>query len=154
MRTKTNKVWPERPPLSTMGRITIHFEVANFADILANRQGKLPPEKIRRIVMQGLVDPGSAHMVLPDKIAKELGIPVTGKVKVSYADRRSRLCDVVEGVYVTIQGRGGSYRATLEKKRQTALIGAIVLEDLDFLVDCKKNKLIPRDPDYILSEIE
>jgi hypothetical protein len=79
---------------------------------------------------------------------------VTGKVKVTYADRRSRLCDIVDGVYVTIKGRGGFYKASLEMKKQTALIGAIVLEDLDFLVDCKKNKLVPRDPDYILSEIE
>src|SRR2546429_150355 len=127
MAAKTKKEWPERPPLSTMGRITIDFEVANFADILAHRQGKLAADRIRRIVMQGLVDPGAAHMVLPDRIAKELGIPVTGKAKVTYADRRSHLCDVVEGVYVMIQGRGGTYRATLEKKRQTALIGAIVL---------------------------
>jgi len=148
------KEWPERPPLHTMGRIIIKFEVANFADILANRQGKLPAEKIRRFVMEGLVDPGSAHMVLPEQVAKDLGIPTMGKVKVTYADRRSRLCDVVDQVYVAIQDRGGVYRATLEKKRNTALIGAIVLEDLDFLVDSKKNRLIPRDPHYILSEIE
>ncbi len=34
------------------------------------------------------------------------------------------------------------------------LIGAIVLEDLDFLVDCTKLCLVPRDPDYKVSEIE
>lgn len=155
MAAKTKqKEWPERPPLSTMGRITIDCEVANLADILAHRQGKLTADKIRRLVIQGLVDPGSAHMVLPEKVARDLGIPVSGKVKVTYADKRSRLCDVVNEVYVGIQGRGGVYRASLEKKRTTALIGAIVLEDLDFLVDCKRNKLVPRDPDYILSEIE
>ena len=34
-----------------------------------------------------------------------------------------------------------------------ALIGAIVLEDLDFLVECIKQCLVPRDPDYVVSEI-
>jgi hypothetical protein len=37
---------------------------------------------------------------------------------------------------------------------ETALIGAIVLEDLDLLVDCTKQKLYPRDPDFVVSEIE
>jgi hypothetical protein len=60
----------------------------------------------------------------------------------------------VEGVYVTIQGRAGTYTAILEKRRTSALIGVIVLEDLDFLVDYKKQKLVPRDPDMILSEVE
>ena len=35
-----------------------------------------------------------------------------------------------------------------------ALIGAIVLEDLDLLVDCTNQRLVPRDPKYVVSEIE
>ena len=46
------------------------------------------------------------------------------------------------------------FEVTLEAKRDTALIGAIVLEDLDFLVDCEKQRLVPRDPKFILSEAE
>jgi hypothetical protein len=33
-------------------------------------------------------------------------------------------------------------------------IGAHVLEELDFLVDCEKQRLVPRDPKFIVSEIE
>lgn len=44
--------------------------------------------------------------------------------------------------------------AVVEPKRDTALIGAIVLEDLDFLVACTKLCLVPRGPDYVASEIE
>jgi len=36
----------------------------------------------------------------------------------------------------------------------TALLGAIVLEDLDLLVDCSTQKLVPRDPRGALYEIE
>ena len=53
-----------------------------------------------------------------------------------------------------IQGRDGVFSAIVEPGRSEALIGAIVLEDLDFLVDCAQQKLIPRDPTYIVSEIE
>ena len=31
---------------------------------------------------------------------------------------------------------------------------AIVLEDLDFLVDCANGRLVPRDPKHIISEVE
>ena len=55
---------------------------------------------------------------------------------------------------VFVQGRDGHFTAVVEPKRDTALIGAIVLEDLDFLADCTKGRLVPRDPDYIVSEIE
>jgi hypothetical protein len=34
------------------------------------------------------------------------------------------------------------------------LISAIVLEDLDFLVDCRTQTLQPRNPNQILAEIE
>ena len=38
--------------------------------------------------------------------------------------------------------------------RQDALIGAMVLEQLDLLVDCTTQTLRPREPDSILTEIE
>jgi hypothetical protein len=60
----------------------------------------------------------------------------------------------VQEVYVKLQGRDGVFTAIVEPKRRTALIGAIILEDLDFLVDCTKRRLVPRDPRYVVSEIE
>ena len=75
------------------------------------------------------------------------------KVKVSFADGRRGMRRQVGGVYVTLQGRAGIFIAIVEPKRDTALIGAIILEDLDFLVDCKNLRLVPRDPDYVLAEI-
>ena len=38
--------------------------------------------------------------------------------------------------------------------RTDALVGAIVLEELDFVVDCITQTLHPRDPDRIVSEVE
>ena len=40
-----------------------------------------------------------------------------------------------EGAYVELNGRHGTFSVIVEPKRKTALIGAIVLEDLDLLVD-------------------
>jgi hypothetical protein len=42
----------------------------------------------------------------------------------------------------------------VEPDRTTAVIGAIVLEALDLLVDCRTQTLQPRDPSGIIAEIE
>jgi hypothetical protein len=51
-------------------------------------------------------------------------------------------------------GRDSVFNAIVEPARESALIGAIVLEDLDFLVDCTGQRLVPRDPKQIVSEAE
>jgi predicted aspartyl protease len=137
-----------------MGRFSVNFEVANYDDLAAVRRGDLEPGKVRRVTIVGVVDCGASRLVLPKRVVQELGLPVTDHVKVKYADRRTAKRPVVEGVYVELQGRHGVFRATVEPKRDTALIGAIVLEDLDFLVDSLKERLVPRDPKFIVSEIE
>jgi hypothetical protein len=76
------------------------------------------------------------------------------KVKVRYADGRRSLRSEVDEIRIYLQGREGIFTAIVEPKRESALIGAIVLEDLDFLVDCAGQRLVPRDPDYVLNEIE
>jgi hypothetical protein len=60
----------------------------------------------------------------------------------------------VGAVHLRLQGREDVFSAIVEPNRDTALIGAIVLEDFDFLVDCIKQRLVPRDPDHIVSEID
>ncbi len=51
-------------------------------------------------------------------------------------------------------GRHGIFTAIVEPKRRRALVGAIVLQDLDYLVDCTNQRLVPRDPRFVVSEIE
>jgi hypothetical protein len=60
----------------------------------------------------------------------------------------------VDGVHLTLLGRSSVFKASVEPRRTTALIGAFVLEDLDFLVDPTHQRLFPRDPNMIISEAE
>ena len=139
---------------NSVGRLSIDFEVANNDDMGAVRRGTLDPDKVRRMTISGLVDSGATRLVLPKAVAKQLGLETTGKVKVRYADGRTARRDAVAGAYVKIMGRGGVFTATVEPKRQNALVGAIVMEDLDFVIDCIHSRLVPRDPDYLVSEEE
>ncbi|MBI4605120.1 MAG: hypothetical protein HY721_24415, partial [Planctomycetes bacterium] len=44
--------------------------------------------------------------------------------------------------------------AVVEPNRPDALIGAIVLEELDLLPDMARQTLVPRDPHQVITEIE
>src|SRR5437762_13298022 len=139
---------------NSVGRIRIEFEVANFGDLEMARRGKLPPDQVRRQTISGVVDPGAATLVLPQAVVKQLGLTVGEKTGVRYADGRRAQRREAEGAYVEIVGRHDTFSAIIEPKRETALIGAMVLEGLDLLVDCKHQCVIPRDPSGPIYEIE
>jgi predicted aspartyl protease len=109
---------------------------------------------VREATIQGVVDTGATRLVIPARVAKQLGAREVGEVQVRYADRRRAIRHLVDDVLVELLGCQATFRAVVEPNRDSALIGAIVLEELDFLVDCATETLHPRDPDHLTSEIE
>ncbi|MGH7194674.1 MAG: retroviral-like aspartic protease family protein [Candidatus Saccharimonadales bacterium] len=137
-----------------MGRVTVELDVSNYDDLALVRRGLLPIEEVRRERVQAVVDSGAAKLVLPQIVVRRLGLPLAPKIKVKYADGRVAERHEAEGVFVELLGRHGTFTAIVEPKRATALVGAIVLEDLDLLVDCQRERVIPRDPSGATYEIE
>jgi clan AA aspartic protease len=137
-----------------VGRFSVDVYVANFVDIASMEAGVLPPEKVRRVEIRGVVDSGATQLVLPQTVVNQLGLNVKRKVQVGYADGRTAVRDVVQGVYLELMGRNSTFAAIVEPGRRSALIGAVVLEVLDLLVDCTHQQLLPRDPDVVVTEIE
>jgi len=137
-----------------VGRFSVELEVANYADLIRAQDGTLSADKIRRRTIRGMVDSGASKLVLPEAVVKALGLPLGDKVKVRYADGRQAQRREAKGVFLKLLGRDGTFTAISEPKRETALIGAIVLEDLDLLVDCTAQQVVPRDPRGAIYEIE
>jgi predicted aspartyl protease len=137
-----------------VGRFSVDIELANYGDLEMARRGLLPADQVRRETIPGVVDSGAVRLVLPEAVVKRLGLPMGGSIPVRYADGRRGRRKQTKGVFARILDRDGTFTAIVEPKRETALIGAIVLEDLDLLVDCKQQRLVPRDPSGPLSEIE
>jgi|SRR5579883_704800 len=138
----------------TMGRVTAELLLANAGDREVAARGLMPADQVRTAVVSGIVDTGAAMLVLPEGIVNRLGVPDNGEATVRYADHRTATRRVVEQVRLELAGRHGVFTAIVEPGRTTALIGAIVLEALDLLVDCRTQTLHPRDPDRIIAEIE
>jgi predicted aspartyl protease len=136
------------------GRFSVEVELANQEDIYRAKAGLIPPDQIRRMQVRGVVDTGATRLVIPEAVARQLGLDIAGTAKVRCADGRTAERSIAKGIYLTNGGRDSVFNAIVEPDRQSILVGAIVLEDLDFLVDCVNQRLVPRDPHQIVSEAE
>ena len=137
-----------------VGRFTVQFQVANHDDVRDSARGRLPPEEVRSAEVTGWIDTGAAHLVLPETVGDSLGLEDHGTMKVRFADGRAALHRRVKDVHVELAGRTGVFSAVLLPDRMDPLIGAIVLEELDLLVDPLRNAVVPRDPETVTSVIE
>lgn len=137
-----------------VGRFSVDIEVANNDDLALVRRGLLQPKQVRRETIPAVVDSGAAMLVLPQALVKRLGLPLGGSIKVRYADGRRAQRRETLGVSLKLLGRETTLPAVVEPKRKTALLGAIVLEALDLLVDCTHQRVVPRDPRGAIYEIE
>ena len=61
---------------------------------------------------------------------------------------------MAKDAFIRLEGRTGVFKAILEPARTDALLGAIVMEDLDLLVDCSNQRVYRRDPDTVITEVE
>jgi predicted aspartyl protease len=136
------------------GRVIVDLEVANYVDMAMARRGLLPTDQVRRQTIKGEVDSGATRLVLPAALVKELGLPLRESVRERRADGRIRKRPQAEGVHLELLGRRGSFAAIVESDGENAVIGRIVLADLDLLVDLQHQRVIPRDPQGPIYEIE
>lgn len=138
----------------SVGRFSVEVELANDKDLANAESGLIPADQVRRARVRGVVDSGATRLVIPESIARQLGLDTSGTIQVRYADGRIADRPIARRVHLSYGGRDSIFNAIVEPGRESALIGAIVLEDLDFLVDCTNGKLVPRDPKHIISEVE
>ena len=136
-----------------MGRILVDLKLTNSKDVILVEEGLLPPEKIRRTTVPGVVNTRVLRLAIPSPVAEHLGLSETEDVEVHYPDGRRATRKIVGDVSLELLGREATFRAIAEPDRDTAVIGRIALDMLDFVVDCDARRLYPRDPNGITAEI-
>jgi len=101
------------------------------------------------------IDTGATMLVLPQSVVDELKLPVQRRATVKYANEITTERDIVWGVEVEICGRKGVFEAVVEPHKTYALLGAIVMETLDLIVE-PRNLKIYANPRSVLpmAEIE
>ena len=125
-----------------MGRTVERITVQSFEDFLETMKGRLDPNQVRRVEVEALVDTGATYVCLPPTVIEQLGLSYshTRRVKTANGDIERR---VFMGASITIQGRTEQMSVMENNETTPPLIGYLVLEALDLVVDPRSQKLIP-----------
>lgn len=127
-----------------MGEVKVEIQLENAVDRELARRGNIAVEDVRAAKVRALVDSGAVMLVLPQDLVEALGLHEVGKAIVTYADERREERPIAGIVTVRVENRSTSVNCVVGPPSSEPLLGQVVLETMDLLVDCTEQKLVPR----------
>jgi len=126
-----------------MGKVIEKVRVTNFKDTS------------KSIEIEAVVDTGATMSVLPIDLIQKLGLEKIDEVNVRYADNSVKRREVYGWIILEIAGRKAVFDVLAEDEVTQPLIGQIVLERLDLVIEPSTRKVIPnpRSPETPMIEI-
>ncbi len=134
-----------------MGKVTARIKVTNWLDSEMQTMG-VRKEAPRMLEADALVDTGAVKFYLQSSVIRQLGLHPIGEIKTRTMSNRSEVRTVFSPVALEIQGRTGRFDVVEIPDSLPNIIGQIPLEDLDWVVDCRNQKLIP-NPEHQHGEL-
>ena len=123
-----------------MGQVHVRVVLTNHREAVMAQFGQLDANRVHHYETEALIDTGATRSVIPSAVADRLGLFRIRRTDAQYADSRVEEVDVAEAVMVEIFGRGTAILPMMLGEH--VLLGVTVLEELDLMVDCKRNQLI------------
>ena len=114
-----------------MGNVVQKVKITNFLDGANSTE------------VEALIDTGATMLALPQNIVDELKLRKIREADVRYANNKIEKKSIYAAVTLEVKGRTGTFDVLAEREGSQPLIGQVVLEILDFVVDTKARKLIP-----------
>jgi clan AA aspartic protease len=127
-----------------VGEVKVKVDLENYGDREVADRGFLPADQVRRQRVEMVVDSGAVMLVLPQDLVEALGLRTLRKAIVTYADERKEQRDVAGVVSVRVAGRSVETNCVVGPPGSEPLLGQVVLEEADLLIDCPNQRLIPR----------
>jgi clan AA aspartic protease len=124
-----------------MGQVHVRAVLTNHREAVMARLGQLDASRVHRYETEALIDTGAVRSTIPAAVAERLGLFRLRKTDAKYADGRVEEVDMTEAVTVEILGRETEMNPMILGEQ--ILLGVMVLEGLDLMVDCNRNRLVP-----------
>jgi predicted aspartyl protease len=134
-----------------MGKVIARIKVENWSDNELVAAG-FRKEKPRTVETDALVDTGAVKFYLKTSVIQKLGLRHVGEVTSRTMSDRTETRKVYSPAFLEIQGRSGRFDVIEVPDSLPNIIGQIPLEDMDWVVDCKNQKLIP-NPEHTHGEM-
>ena len=124
-----------------MGQVHVHVILTNYREALMARLGQLPANQVHRYETEAIVDTGAMQCVIPPAVAERLGLLRLRRTAARYVNDQVEEVDVSEIFTIEIMGRQAHEDAMIIGTH--VLLGVTVLERLDLMVDCSRQRLVP-----------
>ena len=125
-----------------MGLVYADIEILSSEDLFAYRRGKLAKSDIKSVAVTALVDSGAYILSINENIKAQLDLTVIEEQIAELADGSRIKLEVVGPVDVRFANRSTSARALVLPGDAEVLLGAIPMEDLDVVIDPKRQMLL------------
>jgi len=127
-----------------MGKVIVNQVILrNNDDYRDFSRGHIEESAIRMKVVDMIADTGARFVGLPESLIKELGLTDSRKIKLRLADGSVKDYPLYEGLRVQIDDRESIFDCVAKPEDAPLLLGQMVLEGLDYVVDCPNNRIIP-----------
>lgn len=132
-----------------MGFTYARIELVNTDDQALVRRKLLSESKVRRTRIKALVDSGAGSLAINERIQRKLGLPHLRTSLAELADGSKISVNVVGPVSVKFKNRETVAYAHVLPHNAEPLLGAIPMEDMDLVVNPRKQQLDfnPAHPD-------
>src|SRR5438067_1967640 len=127
-----------------MGEVRTQTLLENGGDVELVRRGIIAPDRIRRVEFDALVDTGAVLILLPQDMVEALGLHTVDKMVVALANDQRVEMALAGPLRLTAVGRSMLTDCLVGPPRCETLLGQIVLERLDLIVDPTRRRLTVR----------
>jgi len=112
-------------------------------------------EPAKSIEVEAVIDTGATMLVLPQNLIEKLDLRKMREATVRYANNKTEVRSIYGVVTVEIKGRAGEFNVLAEAEGSQPLVGQIVLEQLDLVIDPSARTVMPnpRSPEMPMVEI-
>ena len=124
-----------------MGKVIVQIKVTNLKDAFLQEEGARKADP-RAVETEALVDTGATRLYLKPSVIRALGLRATDTIQ-SKTTNGLRTRQVYQPVRLEIMGRHGEFNVVDVDEDVPNLVGQIPLEYLDFVVDPKRQALVP-----------
>ena len=123
---------------------TIHAEITlkNVKDEAIAQAGHIKSEDIRTATVTAVVDTGAMSLVITEELRQKLGLGVVGEKVAKIANGQRVSCKRTDAVEVKWKNRETVIQALVIPGAQKVLLGVILLEAMDLMVNPVTQELI------------
>jgi clan AA aspartic protease len=136
-----------------MGTVYAELILKNAVDVGSAWRGYITEKEVHQVAVRALVDTGAGTLVIGDDICQKLGLSIKGLRGVTLAGGEHVVGKITEPVEIHWNERFSTFLALVLPGEHEVLLGAIPLEDMDLIVDPKRQELIGAHGDEVITRV-